>query len=44
MIEATSELMLGLLEPLVILLLDGAGSLIVRAMLLPIFELNQLVG
>ena len=43
-IEATTEVILSLFEPLVILLMGGAVLLIVLAMLLPIFEMNQLVG
>ncbi len=43
-IEATTEVMLSLFEPLVILLMGGAVLLIVLAMLLPIFQMNQLVG
>ena len=42
-IEANTEVMLSLFEPLVILLMGSAVLLIVLAMLLPIFEMNQLV-
>jgi general secretion pathway protein F len=43
-IEAQTEILLSLFEPLLILVMGGAVLLIVLAMLLPIFEMNQLVG
>ena len=43
-LEARLAMLLGLLEPLLILLMGGIVLVIVLAILLPIFELNQLVG
>ena len=43
-IESLIATVLGLFEPLLILVMGGIVMLIVLAILLPIFELNQLVG
>jgi len=43
-IEAGTEMLLSLFEPLLILVMGGAVLLIVLAMLLPIFEMNTLVA
>lgn len=43
-LEATTDVLLSLFEPLLILVMGTAVLLIVLAMLLPIFEMNQLVG
>ena len=43
-IEANTEIILSLFEPILILLMGGTVLIIVLAMLLPIFEMNQLVG
>lgn len=42
-LEAMSALMLGILEPLLILIMGGVVLFVVLAVLLPIFDLNQLV-
>lgn len=42
-IEATTDMLLSLFEPLLILVMGGTVLLIVLAMLLPIFEMNALV-
>ena len=42
-LDAVLQAVVGLLGPLMILLMGGLVLLIVLAMLLPIFELNQLV-
>jgi len=42
-VEATLAAVMGLLEPLLILLMGGIVLIIVLAILLPIFDLNQLV-
>lgn len=43
-IEASTEMLLSLFEPILILVMGSTVLLIVLAMLLPIFEMNQLVG
>ena len=43
-IEALVSTILGLFEPLLILFMGGVILIIVLAILLPIFDLNQLVG
>ncbi|MGD8483269.1 MAG: type II secretion system inner membrane protein GspF [Thioalkalispiraceae bacterium] len=43
-VEATLSIVLSLFEPLLILLMGGVVLIIVLAILLPIFELNQLVN
>ena len=43
-IAARTDIFISLFEPLLILVMGGAVLLIVLAMLLPIFEMNQLVG
>lgn len=43
-LETTISMILGLFEPLLILAMGGVVLVIVLAILLPIFELNQLVG
>jgi len=41
--EANTEMMLSLFEPVLILIMGGIVLIIVLAMLLPIFEMNQLI-
>ncbi|HHO70264.1 MAG TPA: type II secretion system protein GspF, partial [Halothiobacillus sp.] len=43
-LETFINALLGLFEPVLILLMGGIVLIIVMAILLPIFELNQLVG
>jgi general secretion pathway protein F len=42
-VETTLAAIMGLLEPILILLMGGIVLIIVLAILLPIFDLNQLV-
>jgi general secretion pathway protein F len=42
--DAITSTLLGLLEPVLILIMGGVILVIVMAILLPVFELNQLVG